>query len=243
MKQDIVGAAKALKRYFEDLMAFVIKEASHFHVDSFRFRINSFVKSESQQINETLEVHLAEIEKFPGCPPIINYLVRKDLIGYINYGLLEVFQLEAEDGMLVKWVDEYKKDFMCFVRSFNLKDLCSFVMKDLHIAYPIGLPHFKVHLESEWNGKTAYEWDELLGRLASSTWPKSLMICSITEECILLHYCVWPSLADAVMKDLIDPQFISCLRENGAEIRDISLQLQQYKPSFDDHEIQVYNQK
>ena len=227
---DIEKAAKALKEEFDELMTFMAKEVKSVDADQLRFRVNSLVKSEGI-LNEAIEGHLFRIEDCVAPSAIIHYLFRHDFIGFINYALIKEVQKLIQSKLLDKHIEEYEKDYQQFLQ-LTLKDIHDAFKKcpDLQPNYPVGLPKFTIHLESEWDGRSMYEWKEVL-KNRWSNWPESLNIERISENCIIITYGVWPRIAENVVRDLTDPVAIAELKKEGVTI-DISPQLLAYK-SYD----------
>ena len=225
--QDTVKAARALKEKFDDLMALAVREVQTANAHDMRFRISSFVKDERKLPNDVIENHLCRIEDYVEPAAILNYLFRHHFIGYINYALIKVVQKVINKKILDEHIEEYKKDYRLFLQ-YTLKDIHDAFKKcpDLQPDYPVGLPKLTIHLESVWNGRSMYEWKEVL-ESRWSDWPENLIIERISENCIIITYSVWPKLASDVVKDLTD-LVISDLKKEGVSI-DISDQLFAFK--------------
>ena len=227
---NVVGAAQTLKKGFDEMMIFILKEAQLADAEELKYRINKFVKN-AGKVNETIEAHLSRIEDFVAPSAILRYLYRHELIGYINYALLKIVQEMIKSKLLDKYMEEYDKDYQLFL-TCALKDIHDAFKEcpDLHPNYPVGLPSFKIHLESDWDGRSMYEWKDLFERRFS--WPETLNIVKISENCIIITCSVWPNFAEDVVKDLTDPKVIANLKNEGVTI-DISPQLLAYYLSGD----------
>ena len=223
---NVVEAARALKEEFNELMAFTAKEIRLADAEELRFRINAFVKDERGKPCEVVETHLSRIEDYVAPSAILNYLYRYEFIGYINYALIKVVQKQIQSKLLDKHIKEYENDYQLFLQC-ALKDIHAAFKScpDLQPNYPVGLPSFIIHLESEWDGQSMYKWKELFERRFS--WPETLNVVKISENCITITYTVWPKFAEEVAKDLTDPEIISDLKKEGVTIK-ISPQLQAY---------------
>ena len=207
-------------------MAFTAKEIRLADAEELRFRINAFVKDERGKPCEVVETHLSRIEDYVAPSAILNYLYRYEFIGYINYALIKVVQKQIQSKLLDKHIKEYESDYQLFLQC-ALKDIHAAFKScpDLQPNYPVGLPSFTIHLESEWDGQSMYKWKELFERRFS--WPETLNVVKISENCIIITYTVWPKFAEEVAKDLTDPEIISDLKKEGVTIN-ISPQLQAY---------------
>ena len=209
-------------------MVFMEKEMQPKDAKELRFGINSYFKDE-RIVNEMIETHLSRIEDYVEPSAILNYLYRHEFIGYINYALVKEVQEVVKSRLLDKHIEEYEKDYQSFLQ-LALKDIHAAFKKcpDLEPNYPVGLPKLTIHLESDWDGRSMYEWKELFER--RFTWPKKLNIVKISENCIIITCAVWPKFAEDVLRDLTDPKVIADLKKEGVTI-DISPQLLAYHPS------------
>ena len=221
------------------MMIFTAKEIQLADIDELRYRISEFVKHERRKVNETvkeigntfmdettIDTHLSRIEDSVKQTDILNYLYRHEFIGYINYVLLKIIQKVIRSKLLDKHMEEYEKDYHLFLQC-ALEDIHAAFEKcpELQPNYPVGLPSFTIHLESDWDGRSMYEWKELLERRFS--WPETLNIVKISENCIIITCTVWPKYAEDVVRDLTDPKVIADLKKEGVTI-DISPQLLAY---------------
>ena len=122
---NVVNAAKALKKEFDDLMVFMEKDRQPKGAKELRFRINSYIKNE-RIVNEISEVHLSRIEDFVEPSAILNYLYCHEFIGYINYALVKEVQGVVKSRLLDKRMEEYEKDYQSFLQ---------LALKDIHAAF------------------------------------------------------------------------------------------------------------
>ena len=191
-----------------------------------RGRINNFVAKERFD-NTAIEDHFAKMEYCTTTPAILNYLVRHHFIGPINYGLLSVIKKVAKNRRLDKEIELYEKDCQCFLQ-LSLIDLCTAYKEcpELHQDFPVGLPKFTIHLESEWEDREAKEWKELLEQ--RFRWAKHLNIVRIRKNCIVITYAVWPSMAKAVAYDLTNSEVVSDLKAHGVTHVEVSPQLRAF---------------
>ena len=203
------------------MMEFISKEVKLVDAEKLRYKINSFLKHE-RKVNETLETHLSRIEDFKAPSAILMYLYRHEFIGYINYALLKKVQEVMKSRLLDKHMKEYEKDYHLFLQC-ALNDTHAAFKKcpELQPNYPVGLPSFTIHLESDWDGQSMYEWKELFERRFS--WPETLNVVKISE-----NYTVLPKFAEDVVKDLGNPTVIADLNKNEGMTSDISPQLLAY---------------
>ena len=203
------------------MMIFILKEVQLADAEELKYRIHSLVKHEIK-VNETIEEHLVRIEDFKAPSAILMYLYRHEFIGYINYALLKKVQEVMKSRLLDKHMEEYEKDYQLFLQC-ALNDTHAAFKKcpDLQPNYPVGLPSFTIHLESDWDGRSMYEWKELFEKRFS--WPETLNVVKISENCT-----EWPKFAEDVVKDLTNPKVIADLNKNEGMTSDISPQLLAY---------------
>ena len=220
------------------MMIFTAKEIRLADTEELRYEISKFVKREKRKVNETVEgtgntlmsetidTHLSRIEDFVTPSAILNYLYRHEFIGYINYALLKTIQKVIRSKLLDKHMEEYEKDYQLFLHC-ALEDIHAAFKEcpDLQPNYHVGLPSFTIHLESDWDGRSMYEWKELFEKRFS--WPETLNIVKISENCIIITCTVWPKYAEDVVRDLTDPKVIADLKKEGVSI-DIGPQLLAY---------------
>ncbi len=224
--QNVKEAFVALKKEFKQLGVFTSKEIAKVNPGKLRFLISDYMGDEWKDIT-VLEDHMRAIGKFDNPQEIFNYLRRYNLIGSINFDLLSVIQEAADSRLLDKRIEEYEKDYHCFLQ-LSLNDICTAYdnCPDLLKAYPVGLPKFIIYLKSEWGGRKTYEWKELLeGRFE---WAKGINIVQIHKNCIVITYAVWPSMAKAVAYDLTNSDVLTDLKTVGVTRVDVSSRLLEF---------------
>ena len=213
------------------MMIFTAKEIRLADTEELRYRVCSFVKHERrvnetvERIgNETIETHLSRIEDSVTPSSILNYLYRHEFIGYINYALLKIVQEVIRSKLLDKHMKEYEKDYHLFLQC-ALNDTHAAFKKcpELHPNYPVGLPSFTIHLESDWDGRSMYEWKELFERRFS--WPETLNVVKISGNG---NGTAWSKFVEDGVKDLTNPKVIADLNKNEGMTSDISPQPQAY---------------
>ena len=205
---------------------FTSKEIARVDPGDLRYQINDYMGNE--WIGTTaLEDHMRALTIFKNSRDILDYLRRYNLIGSINFDLLSVIQEAADSKILNKRIEEYEKEYHCFLQ-LSLNDMCTAYKDcpDLLREYPVGLPKFIIHLESEWGGRKAYEWKEVLK--GHFNWTKGINIVRIHKNCIVITYAVWPSMAKAVASDLTSKKVLSDLKALGVTCIDVSPQLLEF---------------
>ena len=228
--RNVVHTTKALREEFDELMVLTAKEIREVDLDILRVRITCFVKGELTKVDELIDKHLTKIEDLHTPAQILNYLLRHGFLGYINYTLIAVFQKAARSELLQKHIEEYTKDYRLFLE-FSLKDVHRVFKEfpDLHPTCLAGLPTFKIHLEDEWDGRSVYEWKEVLEKRFK--WPKDLNIVKIEENCVIIMCAIWPKFAEIVVKDLTDAEVIADLEKEGVTFV-LSPQLLAFKQDY-----------
>ena len=211
----------------------MVKEIKKVDVDDLRFEISNYFKNEEGEIDDKVNVHLVKIEEdYSHSKGVLNHFVRYHFIGYINYSLIKVFQKLANSSLLNKRIEEYEKDYKCFLE-LSLKNIHNVFQQwpDHRSEYPAGIPKFKLHLQSEWEGKSMLELREFLQqcRLNRSDIDQ-LMITKIEESCIIVTFAVLPHIAKRVIECLTSDDVASVLKSNGVSV-DISPELDQYLPT------------
>lgn len=219
-------------------------EISRVNVDKLRLKISVYFHEEEEPINDEVEKHLTKIEDCVKPNGVLNYFCRHNFIGYFNYSLIKVFQKVAESKLLAKRIEEYEKDYQCFLE-LSLKDIHDVFQQcpDLRPDYPAGIPKFTIELQSEWEGESMFQLREFLRRYFNSECIDQLMIVNIIKSCIILTFAVLPHIAKTMLQHLTDKNILRILKEEGISV-DISPQLLKYlpqnNPSRDDSTTEVY---
>ena len=229
-QENPVDAAKVLKKDFKDLMVFLIKEIASIDVNTLRYQISEFFEEEEGSIDDEIEKHLTKIEDCVTPNAVLNYFRRHRFIGYINYSLIKVFQALAKSPLLDKRIEEYEKDYQCFLK-LSLTQVHDAFQRypDLRPDYPVGIPKFTIHLESEWDGKSVFNLKEFLKQcFDNSDCIDHLMIAKISRNCIIVTFAVLPHVTRTVLQYLRNDDIISTLKKKGITV-DISKQLMRYQ--------------
>ena len=147
-------------------------------------------------------------------------------LGYLNYELIKVFPQAVENDentvqSLNSVIQEYEKKHEEFLSPSSFNTLIEVFKKCNSLApdSPIGLPELKIILESEWEGKSIYDWKEFLDKEFLSSWPSHLIVTDIRKKCIILTCVVLPFFLPAVLKDLTDHQVLQKLKKHGITIK------------------------
>ena len=151
---------------------------------------------------------------------VLIHLIVKKCIGYLNYDLLKVFhKTVGKDDEVESKFAEYETSVKRFLRGTKL---CT--IANLFQQYPefaphslVGLPKFTVTLNTEWEGKSIFQWKELLAK--KCPWASNVQIINITRNCIFIVYSVLPFFAPAVVRDLTDPLVLAVLKRQGVTVK------------------------
>ena len=214
---NVVSTAKKLKEEFEDLLLLVKRSVSDINLGNFRLRLTWFLSSEKQN-TPAVQEHLDILENLPTAPAVLNYLISRNFIGYLNYELLKVFQKEVQSDELQSGIKHYEQHHDAFLKLANFSTIVDTFKQhpELAPASPIGLPEFTVQFEASWGGKSIYKWKELLER--QFNWPPHIYIVSISRNSIILTYSVLPFFAPAVVRDLTNQDVLALLESQGVKI-------------------------
>ena len=216
---ETVEAAKTLRKAFNNLVeSVVLSMISKLNVRILKLRINTYIRDEQQN---TCEVRrdLDYLQHAKTADDVLNFLVNRNFLGYLNYELLEVFEGMVSSDKLTSKIQKYKTDHDKFLQCTDFKTLIEVFKEkpELKPASAVGLPKFTLHLESEWEGKSTYSWKELLDK--QFNWPPHIHITSITRNCIIIEYSVLPFFAPSVVRDLTDSLVLAVLKRQGVTVK------------------------
>ena len=106
-KGHAVIAAENLKKEFLKLLVIVHRCVSGVDVTEIRLCISWFINSEKLNTSDIL-VHLDQLEKLTTSSSILNYLVSRRFVGYLNYQLLKEVQTMIGNEGLEKHIHLYE---------------------------------------------------------------------------------------------------------------------------------------
>ena len=229
-KEKTVAAAKHLKEEFLKLLTVVYYVVSAADVGLFKLCINWFLNS-ARLTTPQVQQHLEELDTIPTSLGILNFLVRNNFLGYLNYKLLKEFQpmlamseeLKKHDDSvgseeLKKNIEKYDRKHDEFIHSVSFNCIIDVFKEypDLAPASHIGLPEFKIHLRDPWKDKYVYEWTEFFE--SHLTWPPYLFITEVSKCSIILTYAVLPIFVSSIVKDLTNPKVLREMEEIGVNV-------------------------
>ena len=214
----VVFAAERLKESFESLLFLMVSVIGQANINLvwLKLRINLFlqyareVTPEVKSILDDLEVHGHSPEG------VVFFLVNRNLLGYLNFELLNVFMkfLEGNNTVNSKFAD-YRLKHKAFINQ-NLKNIVHVFRENPRLAPAsvVGLPTIKVHLTEPWQGKSYYQWKEIMENIVD--WPDHLLIKSIDINCVIITYHVLPFILCRVVNDLTNETIIRRFSAVGA---------------------------
>ena len=215
---ETVEAAKTLRKAFNNFVESLLPMISELDADVLKLRINIYIRDE-QQNTPKVQKHLDDLEQTSTPSAILNFLINRNFMGYLNYELLEVFKGMVSSDKLTSKIQNYKTDHDKFLQCTDFKTLVEVFSEkpELRPASAVGLPKFTLHLESRWERRSTYSWKELLDK--QFNWPPHVHVTSITRNCIIIEYSVLPFFAPAVVRDLTDPLVLAVLKRQGVTVK------------------------
>ena len=202
----VVFAAERLKESFESLLFLMVSVIGQANINLvwLKLRINLFlqyareVTPEVQSILDELEVHGHSPEG------VVFFLVNRIFMKF----------LEGNDIVNSKFAD-YRLKHKAFINQ-NLKNIVHVFRKNPRLAPAsvVGLPTIKVHLTEPWQGKSYYQWKEIMENIVD--WPDHLLIKSIDINCVIITYHVLPFILSRVVNDLTNETIIRRFSAVGA---------------------------
>ena len=220
-KPNVVLAAGKLKEEFRDLLFSVYDVLNGVDTGKLKLCLNWFVSSEKENTPPVQE-HLDKLESLPTPQGVLNYLINKDFIGYLNYELLKAFQKVVRSDELQFKITKYEEHHDEFLKLANFNTIIDVFKQhpELAPASPIGLPKFTIRLEAPWNCRNIYSWKELVEK--EFNWPSHIYIVSISRNCIILTYSVLSFFAPAVVRDLTNQDVLALLESQGVSVVELS---------------------
>ena len=219
---EVISEAKQLQDHFSELIMIIYQSLSGVDVGNLKLRINWLLNSEGK-ITPSVQEHLDNLQSVMTPDGVLNFLINRKFLGYLNYELIKVFpKIVKNDQDKVQFLNsailEYEQKHDAFVspNSFNTLVTMFKQCPKLAPASPIGLPELKIHLESSWENRSVYDWKHFLDKEFLSSWPSHLIVKDICKKCIILTYVVLPFFLPAVLKDLTDHQK---LKKHGITVK------------------------
>ena len=225
-----IAVASKLKSTFETLLKMIVTALS---VVSQNVNLNLLKISISWHLSLTrqnpppIQDLLVKLQNEANTPEaVLNFLVIHNLVGYLNYELLELFISDLSEEIADNYKN-YEEMHAQFYKRFTLNAIIE-AFKRKPILSPVStidLPNFKVELANEWKGRKIYEWKEIVSNVADL--PQNLILTKIEEGSIILTYVVLPCFYGKVVEVLTDVTVLKRFAVNGVEI-ELSEHLFQY---------------
>ena len=195
----------------------ILQSVGQVDLDVLKLQITWYFNSENVITPEIQEI-VDELQSLTTPQRILNFLLIRKLIGYLNYELIKAFQNAVKSDETNTKIKEYERKYDAFLCQFSFNDIIKAFKNraDLAPISVIGLPKLTVRLSESWEGKTVYEWKDMLE--SRFTWPPGLIIVGIERNCIVLTYAVLPFFMPSVVRDLEDSDIIKQLENAGVSV-------------------------
>ena len=217
-KLDPVAEAEKLKQEFEELLVIILESLVGVNLDNLKLRISWFFNATGVNTPEVQAI-VDELQSIPTPQIVLNFLISRNIIGYLNYQLIKAFQKAVKNDEVEAKIMEYEEKHDAFLYHFSFNAIIEAFKSnpDLAPVSTIGLPKFTVELQDPWEGKRVYQWKEVvLDRMF--TWSPHLIVVSLKKKCIVLTYAVLPFFISSVVQDLENPSVIKQLELEGVSV-------------------------
>ena len=217
-KLNPVVEAEKLKQEFEELLVVILESLVGVDLHNLKFRITWFFNAAGINTPE-IQAILDELQSIPTPQIVLNFLISRNIIGYLNYQLIKAFQKAVKNDEVKAKIEEYEDKHDAFLYHFSFNAIIEAFKSnpDLAPVSTIGLPKFTVQLKDPWEGKRVYQWKEVLDRMF--TWSPHLIVVSLEKKCIVLSYAVLPFFISSVVEDLENPSIIKQLEIEGVSVK------------------------
>ena len=188
-------------------------------VGDLKLHINLFLRSENT-ITRPVQELLDRLQSLMTPDSVLNFLINRKFLGYLNYELIKVFPKIVKTNMMQSAIDKYEEKYKQFLSPNSFNTLVEVFQQYPKFApdSPIGLPEFEIHLERPWEEKSIYDWRNFLDKEFLSSWPSHLIVQAIVKNCIILTYVVLPFFVPAVLEDLTNHQVLENLKKQGITV-------------------------
>ena len=216
-KLDPVVEAEKLKQEFEELLIVILKSLVGVDLDNLKLRITWFFNAAWVNTPEVQAI-VDELQSIPTPQIILNFLISRNIIGYLNYQLIKAFQKAVKNDEVKAKIEKYEEKHDAFLYHFSFNAIIEAFKSnpDLAPVSTIGLPKFTVQLKDPWEGKRVYQWKEVLDRMF--TWSPHLIVVSLKKKCIVFTYAVLPFIISSIVQDLENPCIIKQLEIEGVSV-------------------------
>ena len=216
-KLNPIVEAGNLKQDFEELLVAILDAVRGVDLDNLKLRISWFFNAEGF-ITADVQAILDQLQSLTTPQNVLNFLITRNFIGYLNYELTKAFQKAVKSDQLKAKIEEYEDKHDAFLHHFSFNAIIEAFRQRPNLApvSVVGLPQLIVRLKTPWEGRSVYEWKEVLAKLF--TWPPHLIIVSIEKNCIVIKYAVLPLFVSSVLRDLKDPHVFELLKRELATV-------------------------
>ena len=209
-----VAKAHALQEAFHSLVFFIIT-AVKISATRFKMMIN-FSLQYARQNTPDVRSLLDELQRdAQSVEDVIMFLINRNLLGYMNYGVLNVLRKIVDDEEVIRKLDQYKEQHNEFIRT-NFASIIKTFKKNPRLAPPsfVGLPEIQVQLQDHWKDKSLYSWNEIVRNIAD--WPDHILIKKVDFSCVVITYYIFPFILSRVLIDLDDTTIVKRFASVGA---------------------------
>ena len=214
----VVSSAEKLKESFDALLFMLVSVISQANINLLwlKLKINLFLQYARETTPEVQPILDDMEDRCHSTEGVVLFLVNRNLLGYLNFELLNVFkQFLTENYEICDKIAEYKSKHKIFICQ-NLKNIVRVFREKPRLAPAsiIGLPEITVNLQSPWLGKSYYQWKEIMENIVD--WPDHLLIKSIDINCVIITYHVLPFILSQVVSDLTNETIVRRFNAVGA---------------------------
>ena len=214
----VVSSAEKLKESFDALLFMLVSVISQANINLLwlKLKINLFLQYARETTPEVQPILDDMEDRCHSTEGVVLFLVNRNLLGYLNFELLNVFkQFLPENYEISEKIAEYKSKHKIFICQ-NLKNIVQVFREKPRLAPVsiVGLPEITFNLQSPWLGKSYYQWKEIMENIVD--WPDHLLIKSIDINCVIIIYYVLPFILSRVVNDLTNETIITRFSAVGA---------------------------
>ena len=214
----VVSSAEKLKESFDALLFMLVSIINQANINLLwlKLKINLFLQYARETTPEVQPIVDYIEDRCHSPEGVVLFLVNRNLLGYLNFELLNVFkQFLPENYEIIDKIAEYKSKHKVFICQ-NLKNIVQVFREKPRLAPAsiVGLPEITVNLQSPWLGKSYYQWKEIMENIVD--WPDHLLIKSIDINCVIITYHVLPFILSRVVDDLTNETIVRRFSAVGA---------------------------
>lgn len=200
---EVITKAQILQKDFEALACMIEKsDASTFKLDDIRLNLVWNFETTmpiKESIMDTSDSVTTLIDGVNTASNLIQCLKTHDLIDYVNYHLLYVFQKFIGDKQLKKKMEDYEEKYKHFLMFTTLETVAQAFVQNSKIAPKriIGFPRLVLHLDEIWEGRSMGQWDQIMREFFKWPWVNHIHIthlkkCSDSSYSYDVEYIIEP---------------------------------------------------